>query len=100
MQLWRRPGSSHPEVAQQSAATWPVDRKFRGPDKHFAEDRANPVPLAIVICELRRLKLRCGVAGRCGRWWRASMSLSTWPFRSPTVSMIGRPTRHVPPSFF
>lgn len=53
LQLWRRPGSSHPEVAHQSPAMWSMDRKFRGPDKHFAEGRANPVLLAIVSCELR-----------------------------------------------
>ncbi|PKB13734.1 plasmid fertility inhibition factor family protein [Janthinobacterium sp. 64] len=56
LQLWRRSGSSHPEVAHQSPATWPLDRKFPWPGRHFAEGRANPVPLATVSCELRRLE--------------------------------------------
>ena len=56
LQLWRQPGSSHPEVAHQSPETWPLDRKFHWPDKHFTEGRVNPVPLATVSCELRRLE--------------------------------------------
>ena len=56
LQLWRRLGSSHPEVAHQSPATWPLDRKFPWPDRHFGQGCANPVPLATVSCKLRRLE--------------------------------------------
>lgn len=56
LQLWCRPGSSHPDVAYQSPATWPLDRKFPWPDRHFGQGCANPVPLATVSCKLRRLE--------------------------------------------
>lgn len=57
LQLWRQPGSSHPEVAHQGPATWPQDRKFHWPDGHFRQGRANPVPLATVGCALRRIEV-------------------------------------------
>lgn len=56
LKLWRQLGSSHSEVAHQNPATWPQDPKFPWPDRHFAEGRANPVPLATVGCELRRVQ--------------------------------------------
>lgn len=56
LQLWRQPGSSHPEVAHQSPATWPLDRKYRWPARHFAQGAADPVALATVSCELRRVE--------------------------------------------
>lgn len=54
LRLWRQPGSSHPEVANGSPGSWSLDRKFHWPDRHFAQGRANPVPLASVGCEIRR----------------------------------------------
>ena len=43
-------------MAHQSPATWPLDRKFPWPDRHFGQGCANPVPLATVSCKLRRLE--------------------------------------------
>lgn len=36
--------------------TWPLDRKFPWPDRHFLQGRVNPVLLATVSSELRRLE--------------------------------------------
>lgn len=48
--LWRRPGSSHDDIAHLSPDTWPSDYKFKDAVEGFSHGEVNPVPLALVHC--------------------------------------------------
>lgn len=50
VELWRRPLSSHPDVAHKTVTTWPQDYKYQDAVDGFSHGAENPVPLALVSC--------------------------------------------------
>lgn len=50
LQLWRRPGGSHDDIAHQDPATWPSDYKYDRAITGFSRGETDPVPLALVHC--------------------------------------------------
>jgi hypothetical protein len=52
LDLWRKPHSSHLDVAIGNPSTWPSDRKFEDANDGFSRGETNPVPLAELDCRM------------------------------------------------
>lgn len=50
VELWRRPLSSHRDIALKNPETWPQDYKYADAVDGFSPGAENPVPLAQVSC--------------------------------------------------
>jgi hypothetical protein len=53
LDLWRKDTySGHQELSHGSPQTWINDRKYPEQEKYFSYGRDNPVPLALVLCQI------------------------------------------------